>query len=494
MIRIHLNDVRTVVPPNPSQLSVHDKNVYQKFSSSFSKIMMSRIGIDSRHIFTVRRDMQSIVVFHTELDRLMKELMDHHDLRVPLPSLPDAFTMVQMENSFKDECKYSQMSETSKFLGGQTFVNNFEGRNGSEYHKRLISCMSALEDYLQSVFVLMENIDDHVAEINFHSFAESVDSKQKWSKNNSGGLQEFLSGMGHLIGKFLQAVDLQDVLEIRKVKNPSNDSLKITEGELQCNEFTGFVEKRRPCWYPFATEGLRLHLQVHDDQGGRLCLREDDELLRRQRFKCLGCGEPLQSLFFGLDQNYLPCRYTGGLFCKRWCHSNEHRIIPHRLLLYWDCVPHRVCRQARQFLDDVWHKPLLNVDEINGLLYEGIPAFTFTKNLRHRVVSILETMLQIDMTSSINVSLEALGDINLHFVVNNEFYSLQNIVGINNGDTQRLLKVFAEKLSEINPCSLRGAGQLDETILASNVPHPVAIGVGRFIQDFSDALIESISL
>merc|ERR1712146_1562 len=66
--------------------------------------------------------------------------------------------------------------------------------------------------------------------------------------------------------------------------------------------------------------------------------------------------------------------------------------------------------------DDVWHKPLLNVDEINGLLYEGIPAFTFTKNLRHRVVSILETMLQIDMTKSINVSLEALGDINLHFV------------------------------------------------------------------------------
>jgi hypothetical protein len=73
-----------------------------------------------------------------------------------------------------------------------------------------------------------------------------------------------------------------------KLLNPANEAYNI----------------RRPCWYPYATEGLWLHLQTRDEQGGKLSLRGDDELLRRQKFKCFGCGEPLQSLFFGLDVNY----------------------------------------------------------------------------------------------------------------------------------------------------------------------------------------------
>ena len=496
VIRIQLNDFRVLVPRSPVK-ATSDGSVFEAFSSAFTKILSSRIGLDSRHVFTVRRDIQSIVALHTELGRLLKELKDHHDMNILLPSFPDAFAMGQVEDSFNRDYKYSQTKDPAKFLGSQPFVYNSAGRTDSDDQSRMVSCMSALQDYLQSVFSLMESIDDHTADLNspfFLSF-DVVNTTREWRKNRSEGLQKFLLGLGQLIGIFLQAIDSQDIVELRNTDNSKQDSLNtVLEGDFECSSSFAFVKKRRPCWYTFATEGLRLHLQVHDDQGGRLSLRDDDELLRRQRFKCLGCGEPLQSLFFGVDQNYLPCRYTGGLFCKRWCHSNDHRVIPHRLLLYWDCVPHRVCQQARKFLDDLWQKPLLHVDDTNSLLYEGIPAFTLTRNLRHRLASIFETMLDIDVQSAINISIRILGEANLHFVVFNEYYSLQDIVGINSGETQKLLKKYTQKLSQIDPRRFHGTVELDDTVLAANTPHPIAVGIGKFIQDFSDALIESISL
>ena len=81
-----------------------------------------------------------------------------------------------------------------------------------------------------------------------------------------------------------------------------------------------------------------------------------------------------------------------------------------------------------------------------------------------------------------------------HFVVFNEYYSLQDIVGINSGETQKLLKKYTQKLSQIDPRRFHGTVELDDTVLAANTPHPIAVGIGKFIQDFSDALIESISL
>ena len=160
MIRIQLNDFRVLVPRSPVK-ATSDGSVFEAFSSAFTKILSSRIGLDSRHVFTVRRDIQSIVALHTELGRLLKELKDHHDMNILLPSFPDAFAMGQVEDSFNRDYKYSQTKDPTKFLGSQPFVYNSAGRTDSDDQSRMVSCMSALQDYLQSVFSLMESIDEY---------------------------------------------------------------------------------------------------------------------------------------------------------------------------------------------------------------------------------------------------------------------------------------------------------------------------------------------
>ncbi len=45
---------------------------------------------------------------------------------------------------------------------------------------------------------------------------------------------------------------------------------------------------------------------------------------------------------FGFARNYDACRYFGGLFCKRWCHRGEMRVVPAHSLLHWDNAKYRV--------------------------------------------------------------------------------------------------------------------------------------------------------
>jgi hypothetical protein len=54
----------------------------------------------------------------------------------------------------------------------------------------------------------------------------------------------------------------------------------------------------------------------------------EEAQLARQGHKCPGCDGLLTASF--LSRNYLPCRYFDKLFCKRFCHQNEHRcVLPH---------------------------------------------------------------------------------------------------------------------------------------------------------------------
>ena len=125
-------------------------------------------------------------------------------------------------------------------------------------------------------------------------------------------------------------------------------------------------------------------------------MKNEDELMRHQRLKCMGCGERLSAGLFGLDRNFWPCRYLGGLFCRRWCHSDDHRIIPHRVLFHWDFHPHRVSKQSAAFLDQIYHKPLLTIQKTNPLLFEGIPALRSGRDIRRKIARLFEPLIEID--------------------------------------------------------------------------------------------------
>lgn len=51
------------------------------------------------------------------------------------------------------------------------------------------------------------------------------------------------------------------------------------------------------------------------------------------------------------------------LIVASYCHSEERRIIPHRLVNHWDFTRHRVCKDAAAFLDATRFVPLINLPE-----------------------------------------------------------------------------------------------------------------------------------
>lgn len=296
------------------------------------------------------------------------------------------------------------------------------------------------------------------------------------SVSSSSIIASLPSKLGQLIGNFLQATDLEDILNVKKNRRDNtplakaegdmhgpytlNKSAKSTRGNRLCVNVdaasatlsTTSMQRKtffRPFWYPFASSGLRMYLSVHDDQGGRLSLKSEEELLRSQRSKCIGCGEPLMSGFFGLDRNYQPCRFYGGLFCKRWCHNDDHRIIPHRLLLYWDNTAHRVSRQAAVFLDDTWGKPLLKLNAVNPLLYEGVPALRMAKSIRQRIGSIIEAAFEADTFRARDAILTCLGANRVYLCVSVELYSMRDLVEVQSGALLGALQQLLDELKRI---------------------------------------------
>ena len=315
--------------------------------------------------------------------------------------------------------------------------------------------------------------------------------------------------LGRLIGKFLQAADLEDMVDLRlrkeghhqhqHLKRPqaANASASFgeegrmregSEGRREREEERVFSPKRkgkegqgqglgpgplggiewqgragtlhvgerqirvqRPSWHPFATSGLLLRVVVNDEQGGKLSLKNEEELLRGQRSKCVGCGEPLISGFFGLERNYQPCRYHGGLFCKRWCHIDAHRVVPHRLLNFWDAVPHRVCAAAALFLDEVWSNPVLHLSAINPLLYEGLPALRQSRALRARLAEQLDCLTERDpcvAEAVVECVLQTLGPHRVYLCVSEELYSMADLLQVQ-GDLLPALTKMVDSLQRL---------------------------------------------
>lgn len=52
---------------------------------------------------------------------------------------------------------------------------------------------------------------------------------------------------------------------------------------------------------------------------------------------------------------------AGALKRRSYCHNEERRIIPHRLVHHWDFTLHRVCKDAAVFLDATRSVPLINL-------------------------------------------------------------------------------------------------------------------------------------
>ncbi len=413
------------------------RSIFVPFANELLRRIESRVDIDSRHIFTFRRDLQSLCAFHTELSQLL------HGYDIIAPPFPDPFHMATVNEDVVRKMYNSDEGKRS-LREGQPYLYNSQNsllaraklgslKRGDPAAALMNQCMISIEEYIQGVFGLVEFIDDHGSDAAMAAVEGSSHTNFKSLRQN----------LGQLIGNLLQATDLEDIINIKKLKAADTQGDSVLAGKEISGRFSSSVDALRfyrPCWFPFATSGIKLYVSAKDDQGGRLSSKSDDELLRLQRGKCLGCGEPLVSGFFGLDKNFQPCRFHGGLFCKRWCHNDDHRIIPHRLLLYWDTNQHRVSRQAAAYLDDTWSKPSLKLSSINPLLYEGVPSLRIARNLRSRICLYLDSIMATHAEQIKEAIVSTIGVKRLYIVISEELYSMCDITEAHTGSLLISLK------------------------------------------------------
>ena len=75
------------------------------------------------------------------------------------------------------------------------------------------------------------------------------------------------------------------------------------------------------------------------------------------------------------------CQYTERFFCLS-CHSGMKAVLPTRVLHQWDVRPHKVCDEAKAYLDRIYSQPLLCVSAINPLLFESVRSLRHVRLLR----------------------------------------------------------------------------------------------------------------
>lgn len=403
----------------------------------------------------------------------------HHEI-IP-PPFPDPFSIAALEEGL-NACSSSQTGRFSRQVRqvkkedsfayySSLRVQNQGLKDGLEI-PGLDQALSDIQDYLRAVFAIVEMLDDNA--FTFDS-CEGVGNREEEEATADSKL---LSNLGSLIGTLLSSVEHEEKGIQNMISHPSGEqclstptspstsiaipytpSLGMKRSSKETIESINVIAekgnvRRRACWKPFVPSGLELKLNLSDDQGGRLSMRSDEELLRSQGSRCVGCGESINAHwgFLGLDRNYQPCRFYGGLFCRKWCHANERRQIPHRLLLHWDHTAHRVSKQAARFLDTLWSQPVLLLNSANPLLYEGVPALRLARNMRGRTVQLIKCMLKsssgVERQEVRDTIVNVLGAQQAHLCLSKELYSIADLVGVQTGDVLASLETLIGQLRD----------------------------------------------
>eukprot|EP01052_Picozoa_sp_SAG31_P027956 SAG31_NODE_2659_length_5284_cov_6.942152_3_plen_794_part_00 len=93
---------------------------------------------------------------------------------------------------------------------------------------------------------------------------------------------------------------------------------------------------------------------------------------------CSGCGNKIRGRLRGAGRY---CEYYGTYFCQS-CHRNDKAIIPARLVQEWDKKKYKVSRKARQFLNEVMDRPIIDLAGANPAIYASVQPLQVIHGMR----------------------------------------------------------------------------------------------------------------
>jgi hypothetical protein len=322
------------------------------------------------------------------------------------------------------------------------------------YVEGLDIAVNEVEDYLKRVFTLVEIFDENPL---FHEQDKPQDlqealidlRKQELTEETIGGIKAeqyspkdcnghiFLSEFGRLIGTLFTSID-SEVVDM-------TSSISLVTRE------------KMPCWQPFVFGGVDMHLAFLGQSDNSSALRSDEYLLKSQRGRCIGCDEPISMRwgFLGPDRNYRSCRYYNGLFCLKWCHSDQRRQIPRQILQNWDFKLHGVSRLAAQYLDVIWNKPVILLQIVSPFLYERVLELRLVQKMRKKIIDMINYHLRSDRlgfaeewASKVKGAIVIYGSDKAHLCLSDDLYSLSDLSEVQSGKLLASLERFIDMLME----------------------------------------------
>lgn len=208
------------------------------------------------------------------------------------PQFPDPFTIGNNEVDYLCALKSKLKTTISRKHQGSPYTYSSAAIKAEFYRakntpslasihgpsvKPLQDGMQDLQAYLQAVLKMLEAVDVCLG---------------------GTGPQEVADALGAAIGRFLVGNNPVPHISDTQSSHAADQSplsedyvatVRASDGSAHSESFVDC----RPAWVPFSAGGMEVFLQVEDTQGGKLSLRNEDQLLRAQEHKCFGCGERL---------------------------------------------------------------------------------------------------------------------------------------------------------------------------------------------------------
>ncbi|XP_051894544.1 pleckstrin homology domain-containing family M member 1 isoform X3 [Pristis pectinata] len=109
------------------------------------------------------------------------------------------------------------------------------------------------------------------------------------------------------------------------------------------------------------------------------CSQEEMSFKVTHRRKA-GCSQKI-GFSFGKPK---VCAYSGLYYCEM-CHQDTETIIPSRMIHNWDLTKQGVSNVAAKFLQQIQNEPFIDLDAINGSLYQYVERMAQARKSRDRL-------------------------------------------------------------------------------------------------------------
>lgn len=299
---------------------------------------------------------------------------------------------------------------------------------------------------------------------------ENCKSMIQSAKENSERQKKLVKKLIELRMKFQEVKEGPDELEpkIKQVLGHQLRKRKSKSIKNYCDCCNGLIWGVLQLWYRCRQCGLNCHSKCINSIRRKCITQNPDNLtyilnispemgLSWQQFNCIECKNPISIVGSGREEARL-CDYTGRYFCPH-CHWDDDCVSPARVLHGWDFSLQKVARQSFQILKRLYRRPLLNLQELNPLLFNYVGELRDIRKLREDILTMKEYFMTCNNAME-QKQLLKLGH-RQHFVDNSTMFSMEDLVSLKQGELlDEIAKIVGEFAQHIKldciRCQVKG--------------------------------------